>query len=126
MDTKYSVSPEPRIQFVVNELSCRDLPNPICLRRIAKKINLSLSRFQHVFAQSTGVSPARYLKKMRLAQARYLLENSLLTVKQVAAAVGVNDLSHFTRDYRAAYGESPSESRRRRLPAILSREQLKW
>jgi transcriptional regulator GlxA family with amidase domain len=126
MHTSHSICrKEPRIQWVINELSCSDLREPVSLQRLASKVNLSLSRLRHVFAQSTGVSLARYLKKMRLVRAQYLLEHSLLTVKEVAAAAGFNDASHFVRDYKAAYGESPSESRNRVLPAILFGERLK-
>lgn len=114
-----------RMQWVINELSCSDLREPISLQRLATKLNLSLSRFRHLFAQFVGVSPARYLKKMRLVRARHLLERRLLIVKEVAAAVGINDVSHFVRDYESVYGESPSESRRRGLPAILLGEQIK-
>jgi transcriptional regulator GlxA family with amidase domain len=108
-----------RMRWVIHELSCSDLRNPALLHRIANRVNLSLSRFRHLFTQFIGVSPSRYLKQMRLARARHLLENSLLTVKEVAAAVGVNDVSHFVRDYKEAYGENPSESRHRALPVIL-------
>src|SRR5437762_14326553 len=99
-----------RMQWAIHELSTSDLRNPLLLQRLASKLNLSLSRFRHLFTQFAGVSPSSELKQMRLARARYLLEHSLLTVKEVAAAVGINDVSHFVRDYKAAYGENPSES----------------
>jgi AraC-like DNA-binding protein len=35
-----------------------------------------------------------------------------LTIKEVAVRVGVNDISHFVRDYKALFGQTPSEARR--------------
>jgi transcriptional regulator GlxA family with amidase domain len=42
-----------------------------------------------------------------------LLKSSFLTIKEVAVRVGVNDVSHFVRDYKALFGQTPSEARRR-------------
>ena len=80
--------------------------------QIASILNLSESRFRHLFKQELGVSPTHYFKIVRLGQARELLTNSFLTIKEVAARVGVNDVSHFVRDYKALFGQTPSDARR--------------
>jgi AraC-like DNA-binding protein len=36
----------------------------------------------------------------------------MLSVKQVMVKVGLADHSHFARDYKREFGESPSETRR--------------
>jgi hypothetical protein len=41
-----------------------------------------------------------------LRKAKELLETTFLSVKEVIAAVGISDLSHFVRDYKERYGES--------------------
>jgi transcriptional regulator GlxA family with amidase domain len=46
-----------------------------------------------------------------MGRAKALLEASFLEVKEVAAAVGFSDVSHFVRDYKLAHGERPSETR---------------
>lgn len=83
---------------------------------IAADLNLSSSRFRHLFKQELGLSPNHYLKLTRLRQAKKLLENSFLRVKEVTAMVGVNDVSHFSRDYKAFYKQTPSQTRA--LPQI--------
>jgi len=85
---------------------------PAQVGQIACILNLSESRFRHLFKQELGVSPTHYLKIVRLGQARELLTNSFLTIKEVAARVGVNDVSHFVRDYKALFGQTPSDARR--------------
>jgi transcriptional regulator GlxA family with amidase domain len=117
-------SPSPsidlRIRRLLAELTKEDLRTDITVDRLAKQLRLSSSRFRHLFAQATGVSFARYLKQRRLAEARYLMEDSLLSVKEVTAAVGINDVSHFVRDYKRLYGERPSDSRhKQRLTDFL-------
>ena len=104
-----------RIRWLLAQLSQEDLRTHTTVDRFAKRVQLSSSRFRHLFTQAAGVSFARYVKERRLAQARYLMEHSLLSVKEVTASIGVNDVSHFVRDYKLLYGERPSDSRRKQL-----------
>ena len=83
----------------------------VSISSIALRVNLSASRFRHVFKEEMGFSAALYRRMNRLKQARILLEGSFLRVKEIAAHVGVNDLSHFVRDYKALYGQTPSQTR---------------
>ena len=78
---------------------------------VATDLNLSSSRFRHLFKQELGLSPKHYLKLTRLKRAKELLENSFLRIKEVTTIVGVNDTSHFSRDYKALYKHTPSQTR---------------
>lgn len=81
------------------------------LNSFAASMNLSVSRLRHVFKEECGVPPSRYWKLLQLRRARSLLEESFLSVKQVMADVGLSDLSHAVRDYKAVYGLTPSQTR---------------
>ena len=48
-----------------------------------------------------------------MERAKDLLESSFLSVKEIAYQVGLNDESHFVRDFKATYGYSPSLYRSR-------------
>jgi AraC family transcriptional regulator of arabinose operon len=80
---------------------------------LAAEVNLSPSRFAHLFASGTGSSPSRYLHALRMERARLLLHRTFLTVKEVMAQVGVSDASHFSRDFRRYHGISPTAARGR-------------
>jgi AraC family transcriptional regulator of arabinose operon len=103
---------DPRIVRAIEEMQYR-LGEDIDLDDIARSVNLSRSRFSHLFREQTGVSPGRYLRDFRLDRARLLLETTFLSVKEVMGAVGFNDPSHFSRDFHQAYGASPREWRKR-------------
>jgi AraC family ethanolamine operon transcriptional activator len=67
--------------------------------------------FQHYF----GLAPVRYLNRRTLHQARKALkaaDPSVATVTEIAAQCGVWQLGRFARDYRALFGELPSETLR--------------
>ena len=99
-----------RVQAAI-ELMKADLRRELSPEDLARSTNLSRSRFQHLFKAETGVSPASYLRLLRLERARLLLETSFLTIKQIMLLVGVTDKSHFERRFKKAYGVTPTEYR---------------
>lgn len=99
-----------RVQFAV-ALMREDFRRGTSTHKLADAVGLSPSRFQHLFKSETGTTPARHLRQLRLEQARRLLETSLLSVKQVMTSVGIWDKSHFTREFKRAYGVTPTEYR---------------
>ncbi|HKR00218.1 MAG TPA: helix-turn-helix transcriptional regulator [Pyrinomonadaceae bacterium] len=105
---------DPRIQRAIR-LMTADLRPEISINELAKSLNLSESRLRHLFKAETGVSPMQYLKAQRIQRARKLLENTFLSVKEVMMEVGAKDKSHFIRDFKKAFGLSPSQLRARYL-----------
>jgi AraC family transcriptional regulator of arabinose operon len=99
-----------RITWIVAHMQ-RHLAEPIGITELAALVNLSPSRFRHLFRMQLGVGPAQYLQRLRLRRARLLLERTFLSVKEVMALVGYNDPSHFSRDFRRAHGVAPSTLR---------------
>jgi len=91
----------------------RDLRAKRTLNDMARLVNLTSFHFCHLFKAETGNSPAKYLKALRLERARELLETTFLSTKEIRSLVGLNDESHFARDFRAAYGLSPQQYRER-------------
>ena len=78
---------------------------------LARSVNLSRSRFHHLFKAETGMSPARYLRTIRMELAKSLLETSFLSVKQIMNSAGFRDRSHFERDFKNHYGLTPTQIR---------------
>lgn len=78
----------------------RDMGQRLAVPDFARRVNLSPSRFAHLFRHHTGRTPARYLRELRLERARTLVEDSMLSIKEIMAKVGFNDPSHFARDFQ--------------------------
>ena len=90
----------------------QELEEPLSIDALAHAVNLSASRFTHLFTRETGLPPARYLHVLRLQRARALLERTFLPVKHVMARVGINDSRRFARDFRRYHGVSPTGLRK--------------
>ena len=103
---------DPRIAHVITAMEA-DIDGRLTVAALAAAVNLSPSRLAVLFRKETGVSPARFLRALRMERARLLLERTFLTVKEVMAFVGVNDPSHFSRDFSRHHGVAPSRLRER-------------
>ncbi|MBA3240337.1 MAG: helix-turn-helix transcriptional regulator [Acidobacteria bacterium] len=89
------------------------LHRELSLEEIAQSVNLSASRFRHLFKAETGIAPAQYLKVIRMRRARELIATTYLTMKQVMSRVGGRDRTHFAKDFKRIYGLTPAEYRDR-------------
>lgn len=85
--------------------------NPFTLEDLASTAAMSRSVFAARFAAAFRQPPIEFLKKVRLQRAARLLEMTALPVKVVAASVGYESRSYFSRAFREAYGADPTEYR---------------
>lgn len=83
------------------------------LDTLAREAGLSAFHFLRVFGRTLGVTPHQYLIRARLRRAARQLAESARPVTDIAYDVGFADLSHFTRSFRRAAGESPGRFRQR-------------
>jgi AraC-like DNA-binding protein len=90
-----------------------DVRGELSLTEFAQSVNLSVWRLCHIFKSDVGMPPIRYLRLLRMERAKGLLESSFLSVKEIAFQVGLNDESHFVRDFKSTYGYSPALYRSR-------------
>jgi AraC-like DNA-binding protein len=93
------------------EMMRADVRGELTLTEFAQSVNLSVWRLSHIFKSDVGMPPIKYLKLLRMERAKGLLESSFLSVKEIAFRVGLNDESHFVRDFKSTYGYSPTTYR---------------
>jgi transcriptional regulator GlxA family with amidase domain len=100
------VCDDPRIRYVI-ALMERNRDAPPSVGELARAANLSPAHLRRLFRQQTGMSPVQYSRDLRLDHARNLLQTSFLTVKQIMAASGWSDPSHFCREFKRRHGRGP-------------------
>ena len=86
---------------------------PLTLDEVAGHVRLSPAYFSALFKREQGVSFTRFLREVRLAEARRLLRETDRTVEEVANAVGFEDAHYFTRVFSREMGEPPGRFRER-------------
>lgn len=90
-----------------------DLVRAWTLSELAKQAHLSPSRFSALFSQAAGMSPMNYLLQLRLDHAVQLLEQSSLSILEIADRSGFRNLSNFNRLFLRYVGKPPSAMRRK-------------
>lgn len=98
--------PTGRIAQVLRHLDARYAEHT-SVADMAKMAHMSVPTFHQHFKAMTASSPLRYVKALRLARARAMLQRGGL-VKTVARDVGYESESQFSREYRRFFGAPPS------------------
>jgi AraC-like DNA-binding protein len=85
---------------------------------LARQVNVSTRLLQAGFREHVGMSPTQFLRQVRLRRVHEDLTGSdparRPMVAEVAHRWGFTHLGRFAQDYRARYGESPSQTLHRR------------
>ncbi len=96
----------------VKEYCAKNISSDIMLEDMAKIANCSKWHFSRRFADYEGMSPHRYLVELRLKFAVQLLENSTLSLKEIAEKCGFYDLTYFGKVFKAHMGMPPKKYRK--------------
>lgn len=113
-----------RVQIIIGVMKA-NLHHEVLPGKLAQLVNLSSSRVQHLFKAETGMSLTQYLKSLRLERARELLETTFLSVKQIMTTAGLKNKSHFVKDFKKAYGMSPTQYRREITNFLSDKQTIK-
>lgn len=90
-----------------------NLEEPLALDDLAAIGKVSRRQLERLFRNFLGDTPSSYYLKLRLRHARHLLEHTSLSILDVSLASGFVSSPYFSRAYRACFGLSPREDRRR-------------
>ncbi len=89
----------------------------LTLKEVARTVWLSPAYLSHLFSRELGWSFVEYVTKVRIERAQMLLVGTSLSISEVAAEVGYRDASYFSRVFKTATGQSPTQYRMQALKA---------
>ena len=78
---------------------------------IAESQAVSAPYLSKLFHDHAGTSPSKYLAEYRMQQAKKLLLDTKLSIKEIADRVGYPDQFHFSKSFRNMVGLSPAQFR---------------
>ncbi|MGB1465293.1 MAG: helix-turn-helix transcriptional regulator, partial [Alcanivorax nanhaiticus] len=82
--------------------------------QLAEGAGMTEARLNVLFRLLAEKRCAEYIREQRMRLARRLLEEGRLHLKQIAAEVGFNHVSNFSRAYKRWFGENPGRALRRK------------
>jgi transcriptional regulator GlxA family with amidase domain len=101
---------DPRVRRALLMME-QHLANPMPITEIADRLRLSTRHLERLFREAVGVRPAIFYRELRLRYARWLLDHTDRSVTDIALEAGFADCAHFSRQFKAMAGMSPSERR---------------
>jgi AraC family carnitine catabolism transcriptional activator len=100
----------------------RNVEEPLSCAAIARRVGVSGRQLQRLFDRSLGVTPVRHYQGIRLSRAHALLQQTGLSVTEIAVGAGFGSLEHFCRLYRKRFGCRPRDDRRQSVSAPVARQ----
>ena len=91
------------------------LAEPFSVQDLADVAGCSVRVLQTILLELHGTSPVAFVRRRRLAAARKMLEtaDSGMSITAIAQRCGFPQLGRFSVEYKATYGESPSQTKQR-------------
>jgi transcriptional regulator GlxA family with amidase domain len=103
---------DPRITVVLSRLH-QNVAARHTIASLAKTACMGVTQFKQRFTEATGMGLRSYLIKLRMEKARALLSQTDAPIIQVAALVGYDDVSAFTRRFTHYFGNPPKYYQRK-------------
>lgn len=98
-----------RITDILNYIHTNYLT--VSLDELSQKYFLSKPYLSKYIKDQTGKTFGDHVKEIRLEQAAKILKNGSIAVENVASSVGYQNVEHFNRQFKKAYGLTPLQYR---------------
>ncbi len=107
----------PWVEQIESEIR-RRIADPITLDDLARIAGMSKFHLTRKFKSVKGLSPAQYITRLRVEQAKGLLLHTEKPIEAIAEEVGFCDASHLSRHFRNHFNENPGAFRNRAAESV--------
>ena len=76
---------------------------------VAKSVNVSPSYLTALFHKHLQISPAEYIRRIKLQESKQMIRENSMTFTEIAAALQYSTVHHFSRQFKEKFGITPSE-----------------
>jgi len=84
------------------------LNEELTVERLAERVSMSMRNFARVFIRETGITPAKYINKLRIETACRYLVDSQLSLKEIATLCGMGSIDNMRKTFLKHIGISPA------------------
>lgn len=84
----------------------------LTLNRLAEHFSKNASVLSNLFSKETGVPLTKFIQQTRIQEALLLFNTTVMSVSEVAVAVGYQDFSYFSKIFTKIVGCSPRDYKR--------------
>ena len=105
-----------RIRKSIEYLSENYRKKDLTVSEIARKSYVSEVFFRKLFKEEFGISPQKYIVRLRFQNAKSLISTGYFSLKEVADRSGYSDYKYFSVEFKKHVGVSSSEYRHKCAP----------
>jgi AraC family transcriptional regulator len=102
----------------------RHIGEAVEIDAVAAEVGLSLHHFHRLFASEMQETPAAYLRRIRMDEAAFRLKWANETAGEIAHALGFRSRPAFIRAFERRFGMPPTQYRKSRRDAAVSKGML--
>lgn len=100
-------NPEEHVRIAVNYMM-NNYNQKITVEQIAEAVGVNRSYLYEIFKQKIGMSPQRFLISRRVEAAKLYLEQSDMSLEEIAVICGYEDPFTFSKAFKKMTGKAPS------------------
>lgn len=93
------------------ELMEANIEQPLTTQELAECVGISKRQLERLFRAHLETTPTHYYQSLRLKESKRLLEQTTLSIVEVAVACGFLSAGHFSKRFRLQYDATPREAR---------------
>ncbi|MDN6850126.1 MAG: helix-turn-helix transcriptional regulator, partial [Staphylococcus equorum] len=93
-------------QYIYNHLY-----QPLTLDILANHVNLSSKYLSHLFKKEVGITISAYITEKKLEESKLWLDNSSLSISEIAHQLSFSDQSYFIKVFKRSIGLTPKQYR---------------
>ena len=90
------------------------IDQPLSLNRIADTLGVDPSHLSRAFKKELGMTLTDYINKLRIEEAKYMLDSSNASIAEIASNVGYNDPNYFSKVFTKLEHVAPHDYRKRK------------
>ncbi len=76
---------------------------------LGASLGMGRNRLQKEIKTATGMTPVEFIRSIRLHEAYKMMQGKQYNISEIAYKTGFNNLSYFSRSFKAQFGYAPSE-----------------
>ena len=76
---------------------------------VAKMVDVSPSYLTALFHKNLQISPAEYIRRLKLQESKQMIRENSMTFTEIAAALQYSTVHHFSRQFKEKFGITPTE-----------------
>lgn len=95
--------------FGVRQMITSNYSKPPDIKTLAAEASMSESKLQKLFKEVFGITIYQYALKVRIEQAKKMIESKRFSISEVGYEIGYTNLSHFTAAFKKQVGINPKQ-----------------